>query len=87
LFELISTADWELSYPIKVTYKGHLQNKQYTSQSVRRQATGWTVGVRFPAKAGGDSELRIVETGTGAHTAYSLMGTEGCLAGGKATGA
>jgi hypothetical protein len=43
--------------------------------------TGWTIGVRFPARAGNFSLRHRVQNGSGAHPASYQMGTEGLFAG------
>jgi hypothetical protein len=56
------------------------------TDSVQRQATGWTAGVRFPAVQA-FSLLHSVQTGAGADPASYSMGTKGDFPGGKAAGA
>jgi hypothetical protein len=55
------------------------------AQSVKRWATGWTIGV-----LGFDSRRRLgiflFTTGSGAHPTSYPMGTSGCFPGGKAAG-
>jgi hypothetical protein len=47
------------------------------AQSVQRQATGRTAGVRFPARAGEFSTLHSVQICSGAHTVSYPISTGG----------
>lgn len=55
-------------------------------QFVWQQATGWMVGVRFPAGVRHFCLLLSVQTGLGAHTASCPVGTEDYFSEAKATG-
>jgi hypothetical protein len=46
-------------------------------QSVKRLATGWMIGVRFPVRAGNFSLRHHIQTGTGTHPASYPIGTGG----------
>jgi hypothetical protein len=57
------------------------------SQSVQRQATGWTTWVHFPVAARYLSLHHVVQTGSDDHPVSYLTGTVGSFAGYKADGA
>jgi hypothetical protein len=57
------------------------------AQSVLRRATGWTTGVRLPARARDVLLPRSFQTGSGAHPASYAMGTGAPFPGDKAAGA
>jgi hypothetical protein len=57
------------------------------TQSVQRQATGWTAGVRFLTGEGEFSLLHRVHIGSGAHPASRKKVTVDTFTGGKAAGA
>jgi hypothetical protein len=54
------------------------------AQTVRRRATGWTVGVQFPAEAEIFSLLYSVQTNSWAHLDIHTVDTGGSFPGGKA---
>jgi hypothetical protein len=54
------------------------------AQSVQRWATGWTTGVRFPARVRDFSLNHRVRTGSGAHPALYPMSTGDAFTEGKA---
>jgi hypothetical protein len=49
--------------------------------------TGWTAGVRLPARASDFSLLHSVQNGSGSHPVSNPMATGGSFPGGKADGA
>jgi hypothetical protein len=67
----------------KMEFTLQLLCAQYNLMHSFKNSTGWTPGVRFPARQRDFSLLFSVQTGSGAHPASYSMGTGGSFPGGN----